>query len=304
MTAGVTNIAPTVDAHHHLWDAIQNKYPYLTDGSRTRMHGKPLPLRYSIDDYKRDIGELNVEKSVHIQCGWDPADPVGETRWLESIAQAHGYPHAIVAHADLSAPDVEDLLAAHAMASPRLRGIRQHVGWHENPRYRLGPRAGMMNEAAWRRGFAKLAKFRLSFDLQAFYTQFVDAMDLADKFPETTIVLGNSGMPVDRDAASLNGWREALRHASACPNICIKIGGFSMVDHDWSVATIRPFVDAMIDAFGVERCMIGSNFPTDSLYRDFKPMWLAYQEVTANLAADERDQLFRRTATRIYRLDD
>jgi predicted TIM-barrel fold metal-dependent hydrolase len=300
----VTDFAPTVDAHHHLWDAVQNSYPYLTDGSRARMHGKPLPLRYGIDDYKRDIGGLNIEKSVHIQCGWNPADPVGETRWLEGIAREHGYPHAIVAHADLSAPDVEAVLAAHAMASPRLRGIRQHVGWHDNPRYRLGPRPDMMKEPQWRRGFALLGKYRLSFDLQAFYPQFDDARALAEEFPETTILLGNSGMPVDRERASLNAWREALHRASECPNICIKLGGFSMVDHDWSVDTISPFVDAMIDAFGVERCMIGSNFPTDSLYRDFKPMWRAYHQVAASLCAGARDQLFRRTATRIYRLED
>lgn len=295
---------PAVDAHHHLWDAVENSYPYLSDGSRDRMHGKALPRRYLIDDYLRDIGELGIVKSVHVQCGWNPADPVGETRWIDRIARRHGYPSAIVAFADLSDDNVGDVLAAHRRASPLLRGVRQHVGWHEIPRYRLGPRPGMMKEPAWRRGFAQLAQYDLTFDMQAFYFQLDDARKLAEDYPRTRIILGNSAMPVDRDAGSLAGWREALRRAASCPNIYIKIGGFSMVDHDWTVESIRPFVEHIIDCFGVDRCMMGSNFPTDSLYRDFRSLWTAYHEVTTRLSGSERTKLFRLTAARVYRLAD
>jgi len=266
------------------------------------MHGKALPRRYRIEDYLRDIDGLRIAGSVHIQCGWNPADPVGETRWLEGVAQRHGYPSAIVAFADLSSPDLESVLAAHRQASPRLRGIRQHVAWHENPRYRLGARPGMMKEAAWRRGFALLAQHELSFDLQAFYFELDDARSLAEEFPATSLILGNSVMPVDRDPAALAGWRDALRRAAACPNIVIKVGGFSMVDHAWTVQSIRPFVEHMIECFGVERCMMGSNFPTDSLYRDFGSLWRAYHDVTAGLGVSERAKLFRLTAERVYRL--
>ena len=266
------------------------------------MHGKPLPLRYLIEDYLNDIRDLNIVKSVHIQCGWNPADPVGETRWIESIARGHGYPHAIVAYADLSDEKASDVLAAHRTASPRLRGIRQHVGWHDNPRYRLGPRPDMLKEPAWRRGFALLAEHGLSFDLQAFYNQFDDARRLAEDFPRTSIILGNSGMPIDRDEASLRGWRDALRRAASCPNICIKLGGFSMVDHSWTVDLIRPFVEHMIECFGVDRCMFGSNFPTDSLYRSLPAMWAAYHETVVDWSAVDRASLFMTTAERVYRL--
>jgi predicted TIM-barrel fold metal-dependent hydrolase len=302
MNAGVTDFAPAVDAHHHLWDAVENKYPYLTDGSRTRMHGKPLPLRYRIDDYKRDIAGLNIGKSVHIQCGWNPADPVGETHWLEGIARDHGYPHAIVAHADLSAPDVETVLAAHAAASPRLRGIRQHIGWHENPRYRLGPRADMLTEAAWRRGYALLEKYRLTFDLQAYYPQFADAADLARAFPRTSMLVGNAGMPVDRDPSAIAGWRDGLRVLAQCPNVFVKIGGFAMVDHHWTVESIRPFVQYLIDTFGPDRCVFGSNFPTDSLYRTLRDSWADYHAVISGYSESEKRKLLSENATRVYRL--
>jgi len=298
----MTTLTPAVDAHHHLWDSVQNSYPYLTDGSRDRMHGKPLPRVYSIDDYVRNIDGLNIVKSVHIQCGWDPADPVGETRWLEGVAQRAGYPTAIVAHADLSDPAVEQTLAAHAAASPRLRGIRQHVGWHENPRYRLAGRPDMLRDPDWQCGFSLLSKFNLSFELQAFYPQFSDAAELAAKFPETPILLGNSGMPVDREPGAIAAWREGLKRLATCRNIYAKIGGFSMVDHHWTIESIAPFVIDLIEVFGVDRCMFGSNFPVDGLYRDFNGMWRDYHTVVTELSERDRHKLFNETATRVYRL--
>jgi len=295
-------LIPAVDAHHHLWDSLQHSYPYLSDGSRDRMHGKPLPRVYSIEDYCRDISGLNIVMSVHIQCGWNPADPVGETRWLESIARHTGYPTAIVAHADLSDPAVERTLAAHAAASPRLRGIRQHVGWHDNPRYRLAGRPDMLHDPNWLRGFALLSKFELSFELQVFYPQFADAAELAARFPQTPILVGNSGMPVDREPAAIAGWREGLQQLATCRNIYAKLGGFSMVDHHWTADSIKPFVSDLIAIFGVDRCLFGSNFPVDGLYRGFHSMWRDYHAVVAELAEADKHKLFHDNAARIYRL--
>lgn len=293
---------PAVDAHHHLWDAVRHSYPYLQDGSRDRMHGKPLPRVYDIDQYLRDVVPAGVVKSVHIQCGWNPADPVGETRWLEGIAQQHGFPHAIVAHADLTNPQVEETLAAHCAASPRLRGIRQHIGWHDNPRYRLASRPGLLVDAAWRRGFASLAKYELSFELQAYYQQFDDAAELAGACPGTPILLGNAGMPVDREPESMLAWRAAMRRLSQCPNVFVKLGGFGMVEGNWTVDSIRPFVDDLLSAFGVDRCMFGSNFPVDGLHRDFGSLWRNYHEVVAHLPSTDQHRLFYENAARVYRL--
>jgi predicted TIM-barrel fold metal-dependent hydrolase len=298
----MVDVGPSVDAHHHLWDAIRHSYPYLTDGSRDRLHGKPLPRVYGIEDYLKDIDGLGIVRSVHIQCGWDPSDPVGETRWLESIAQQWGYPHAIVAHANLSSPTIEATLQAHAAASPRLRGIRQHVGWHDNPLYRLAARPDLLRDESWRRGFALLEKYRLSFELQAYYPQFADAADLARQFPRTTILLGNSGMPIDRDADAIAGWRAALRTLAQCPNVIAKIGGFAMVDHHWTIESVRPFVRDLIDVFGPERCLFGSNFPVDGLYRSLKDSWTDYHALISEFSDSERRKLLLETATIVYRL--
>ena len=58
----------------------------------------------------------------------------------------------------------------------------------------------------------------------------------------------------------------------------------------------------MIGTFGVDRCMFGSNFPVDGLYRDFKSMWHDYHAVVAQLSEVEKRKVFHDTAARIYRI--
>ena len=82
-----------------------------------------------------------------------------EARWVQSVADATGWPHANVAHADLADPDAGALLKRLA-ALPATRGIRQQLHWHENPQYRFAPRPDVMNDADWRRGLGDAGRSR------------------------------------------------------------------------------------------------------------------------------------------------
>ena len=104
-----------VDAHHHLWDLSANYYPWLTDRITERVCGDYAAIRrdYRLADFRRDAAGLNLVKSVHVQAEHDPRDPVREIRWLQAIADdpdSDGFPHAVVAYADLAAPDIEAIL--------------------------------------------------------------------------------------------------------------------------------------------------------------------------------------------------
>ena len=75
-----------------------------------------------------------------------------------------------------------------------------------------------------------------------------------------------------------------------------------MVDHHWTADSISPFVSDLIHIFGVDRCLFGSNFPVDGLYRDFNTMWRDYHAVVAELPGSDRRKLFHDNAARVYRL--
>ena len=86
------------------------------------------------------------------------------------------------------------------------------------------------------------------------------------------------------------------------PNVACKISGLGMTDHSWTTESIRPWVLACIEVFGVERCMFGSNWPVDSLYSSYRTMLDAYREITADFSAEERAALFQTNAERYYRV--
>jgi predicted TIM-barrel fold metal-dependent hydrolase len=293
-----------IDPHHHLWDLGRNTYPWLQDRTLApRLEGdiRPIAKDYLLEDYASDAGTQNVVKSVHVECGWDPADPVGETAWLQRIADKHGYPHGIVARATLDAPDVEPVLEGH-LRYQNIRGIRHAINWHPDPSKTYVNRPDLIKTKAWRHGFSLLQRFGLSFDLQLYPAQMSDAAALARAYPDILIILDHAGMPVDRDKEGIQRWRLGMRELAAAPNVAVKISGLGTVDWSWTVESIRPFVLQTIDTFGISRCMFASNFPVDKLYSDFDTLYSAFREITKHLSVHERQMLFHDNAARYYRL--
>lgn len=294
-----------VDPHIHLWNPKQLRYPWMASAGGNFMGPcEPILGVYEVREFLADTHGVDVLKVVHIDAAHDPAHPLEETRWLQSLADAHGsrgLPNAIVAYADLSRPDVDALLAQHA-AHRNVRGIRQTLNVHADPYFDYVGRH-YMREPAWRRGFALLAKHRLSFDLQLYPSQMAEAAEIARAHPQTTVVLNHAGMFVDRSSvAGWREWRDGLRTLAACPNVHVKISGLGMIDHQWTLESLRPYALEAIAAFGVERAMFASNFPVDRLYSSYAALWQAFDRIVGGASPDERHALFRGNAERIYRI--
>jgi predicted TIM-barrel fold metal-dependent hydrolase len=296
---------PVVDPHHHLWDLENNSYPWLQQEPPPQLvcgDIRPIRRSYMPHDLKEDIGTLPVIKTVHLQCDWNPADPVGETRWLDGQADQYALPSGIVAFARLQDDNVGEVLDGHVNASGRLRGIRQILNWHSDSVLTFGAPQELMRTSQWRRGFAMLAPRGLSFDLQIYPHQMVEADELAMLFPETSLIINHAGMPVDRSEDGLSIWREGLRRLAKHENVSAKISGLGMVDHKWTVDSIRPIVEEVIAIFGIKRLMFASNFPVDKLYSNYSDIWNSFAHITASYSLDERRALFGANAERIYRL--
>ena len=295
-----------VDAHMHLWDLDRIRYPWLTPPLPVGITGdvRSIAKTYLLDDYLRDArgdgGKIRVAKVVHVEAGAHPADALKETQWLQSVSDLRGFPHALVAHAELNDPNVEALLAEHA-SHHNARGIRQILNWHADPKKTYTPR-DLLEDAQWQQGFALLRKYNLSFDLQIYPSQMPAAAQLASRHPDTLLILNHTGMPVDRDAAGLQTWHAGMQALAQQPNVMVKISGLAMLDWQWTTESLRPFVLQTLDIFGVDRCLFASNFPVDRLFGSFARQHGAYQSLTASLSEAERTQLFATNAERIYRI--
>lgn len=345
---------PIVDPHIHLWDPrttpratslfarLLHRWPdlylkvgrSLFPGPVRAFVGNPdnLLLAYLPKDHASDAAPIKVESVVHVEAGWVATGllgPVGETRWLEqlSFAEAGTQLGAIVAHADLRAARVDQLLGAHVEASPRLRGIRQMAARH--------PQRGVMSwsrlpnlyaDAEFLRGFEQLATCGLRFDAWVYSNQLGDVSALAQRFPGTAIVLDHLGTPVgvggqvgsvgatpaERERI-LGTWREDLAKVAEHKNVWAKLSGLAMPVLGFGFHTraeppsteelaerMGPLVRHALDVFGVERCFFASNFPMDKPSAPYARIFEAYAAIASERGAPALRALFHDNALRFY----
>jgi L-fuconolactonase len=313
---------PICDPHHHLWDHPQN--------------------RYLLDELRLDLsGGHNIVSTVFVECmamyrkaGPVEMRPIGETEFVQGIAaqSASGQygPTAvaagIVSFADLTLGSaVEHVLEAHIAAScNRFRGIRHATSWHASPDIRNAhtkPTEGLLLDRTFREGFACLQKLNLSFDAWLYHTQLIDLADLAQTFPETTIILDHIGGPLGiglyegKRTEVFEDWKRGIAAVAACPNVVVKLGGLTMTmcGFDWHKQEHPPTSETLakanapyylycIEQFGPNRCMFESNFPVDKISCSYTVLWNSFKRMTQNFSPAERAALFHDTAARAYRL--
>ena len=213
---------------------------------------------------------------MYIEAEWDPRDPIGEMDFISPIRKS-GLPTVAIGQAWLDREDCAAILESHA-GRGFVRGVRHK------------PKPGLMDDAKWRAGYRRLAPLGLHFELQAPWAQLEEASRLAGDFPETTIVLNHTGLPLDPEIAR---WKKSMAVLAARPNIAVKISGLG------NVSRKREVVLATIEAFGVERCMFASNFPVDGLRTTFDAIYSDFDRFTRDL---NQRALFHDNAVRIYRM--
>ena len=287
-----------IDAHHHLWDLEKHRYAWHGQSETREGAGRGS---YLIEDYVADIGQHGLYRSVHVEGNFDPSDPVAETAWLQQVADTHGFPNGIVGYAALQDPGVEAVLEAH-MQHPNFRGIRQILNWDPNPLLSQCDRPDYLSDRRWGAGFALLARYGLSFDLQAHPWQMHQAAALATEYPDVPMVVDHLGMPVYRGEAGCDSWRSGVQALAACPNVTMKLSGFGMFDPAWSGDSIRPEIEVLLQSFGTGRCMFGSNFPVDKRWKSYGQVLEAVQAALRGLSDSERQDVLSGTAARVYRL--
>ena len=295
---------PVIDTHMHLWD-LANGYDWLShnDANFERLFGNydSLKRNFLAPDYIAMTRDCNIVKSVHVQAFGFPDNPVGETAWLQAQADQYGYPQGIVAYANLTDPDVEETLRRHC-AYAIVRGIRMPLNYAKEAWRRMTAREDYMRDTQWRRGFGLLSGQGLSFDLQMYDLQTADAVNLAQRFPETTIIIEHLAWVLDLSSEGFDQWRQHLHALSQCSNVFLKLSGIGCVFRDSDPGWIRQWLQQAVSCFGPKRCMFGSNCPPDTIFHDFKTLLRMYMEAFAGYSPDEQEAIFYGTARRVYRL--
>lgn len=290
-----------VDAHHHFWDPKRNYHPWLRDepmipfryGDYSALRKRFMPV-----DYDAAAADWDVVASVTMEGEWDPADPAGEALWMQALAKETGRPVAHAAQAWLDRKDLDSVLAIYAEL-PLVRSVRHKPRANPAP----GGLPGGMTDAAFQAGFVRLAEAGLAFELQTPWWHLDEAISLAEAAPEVTLILNHAGLPADRSAEGIVGWRAALARFAQLPQAWVKVSGLGQLDRPWTLTDNRDVIRMTIDLFGPKRAMFASNFPVDGLCGSFDEIYRGFDAASADYNAAERHALFYGTAARVYRLD-
>lgn len=290
-----------VDAHHHIWR--QKDLPWLVGPMVPRIFGPYDALRrdYPIEEFLSDIADCGVEKSVYVQTNWAKAHAVDEVAWVQGVANAYGWPHAIVGYADLLDEEVGEVLKRQATFS-LMRGVRMQLHWHENEMYRFAPRPDLMNEPLFRKNMRRLADYGFSFDLQVFSSQMRDAANLASDNRDITFVLQHAGMLEDVSQRGRMQWRDGMKRLADEPNMVSKLSGLGTFIHRNDPAHIADIVSETIQIFGAERCLFGSNYPIEKLWTSYSELTAAFRAALAACPDATRRAILRDNAVRVYRI--
>jgi len=276
-----------IDTHQHLWDLNQFSYSWC----------KTIPVlnrSFLIRDYIDATSELDIDKTVHVEADVDEPFMLQETRHVLALADRDDNPICgVVAAARPEHSGFKDYLDQIA-GNQRLKGIRRIL--HTQP-----DEIGKSDQFI--RNVGALADYGLSFDICVRADQLPIAINLVRANPKVSFILDHCGVPSIKEG-EIDPWRGYIKEISGLPNVACKVSGIVVYsDHEnWTRDDLHPFVDHVIDCFGWDRVMFGSDWPVCTQAASLKRWVDALLLLTENADDSSRRKLFHDNAERIYRL--
>jgi L-fuconolactonase len=274
-----------IDAHQHYWNPERGDYGWLTPELA------PLYRTFGPDDLSPLRERAGVSRTVVVQA----APTVDETRYLLELAHHEDSIAGIVGWVPMLDSDAPTLIAELAQ-KPKFKGVRPMLqdlpddNWIANPALKPAVDALIAND--------------LAFDALIF-TRHVDALDtFIARFPQLRVVIDHGAKPPIRDgSAGWHAWAEGITRLAKHPHVHCKISGLATeAAQGWTEATLRPYVDHLLAAFGPQRLMWGSDWPVLNLNGDYL-LWHSIATLLMSSLSDaERDAIFGGNAAAFYRL--
>jgi L-fuconolactonase len=271
-----------IDAHHHLWRYSAIEYEWIDDRMAT-LRRDFLPA-----DFIDELTKTGIDGAVTVQA----RQTLEETQWLLKLAGKHKEILGVVGWAPIASTDFETSL--HTLANPKLVGLR-HVVQAE-------PKSFLDGED-FNRGIRAMRGTGLVYDLLIVEHQLAEAIRFIDRHPQQMFVLDHIAKPKIA-AGETEPWRARMQELSRRSNVSCKISGMVTEDSwsQWSIKSLRPYLDTVVNAFGAKRLMAGSDWPVCLVATDYAQWWQLLRSYFADFSNDERANIFGATASRIYNL--
>ena len=283
-----------IDAHHHLWHFTAEEFDWLTEPE----YGL-LRRDFLLHELGAATQEAGIAGTVVVQA----RQTLEETHWLLELARSSLLEQQCPAIrgvvgwaplADANFPEVLEQLRA----DPALKGLRHVV---------QGEPTGFLAGDAFNRGIAALTETGLVYDVLLLAGQkpwqMEEAIRFIDRHPQQSFVLDHMGKP-DVAAGAIEPWAAGVREMARREHVTCKLSGL-VTEANWSAwtpADLGPYLDVVVEAFGPERLMAGSDWPVCLVASGYGQWWQVLEEYFAEFSESERAAVFGGVATRVYGL--
>lgn len=281
--------APIIDSHHHFWDpASGGDYAWLSGPF------EPINRRFEPSDLRPALTANGVTGTVLVQT-WND---LGETWDFIRTAQATDFVAGVVGWIDLTNPSVADTLSA-LKSSPEgkwLVGIRHLIQTESDPNWLLRPDAV--------RGLKAVEAAGLVYDLVPNLPQLPTCIETAKAFPGMSFVLDHISKPEIRNRG-FDEWARLIRQfRGERDHVWCKLSGMVTEANwqTWTAEDLKPYVHEVLDIFGIERCVFGTDWPVCLVAASYSRVVEALRECLRDLSQADLDRVFGLNAIEAYRL--
>jgi L-fuconolactonase len=279
-------MAELIDAHHHLWSYRPSEYAWISGEM------KALARDFLLEDLNAAVRDAGIDGTVAVQA----RQTLEETLWLLSLADESKIVRGVVGWAEISCESFPAELERLGKGE-KLKGLRHVIQDEPDDNFILQP--------TFNRGIDALADTELVYDILIFERHLPAAIQFVDRHPNQIFVLDHIAKPLIAKSI-IDPWRANIRELAKRGNVFCKISGI-VTEAKWSQwrpEDLQPYLDVVLEAFGADRLMAGSDWPVCLLATTYKRWFATLRQLLAPLSAGEQENIFGAVASRVYRLNE
>jgi len=274
----------TIDAHHHLWRYTPLEYGWIDEPMQI------LRRDFLPEDLKAAMATAGVDGTIAVQA----RQTLEETRWLLDLAEASHAIRGVVGWAPIAGEEFPGCMEEFD-GRDKLKGLRHVIQGEKDEHYIL--------REDFNSGIRTLAGSGLVYEILIYERHLADTIYFVDEHPEQVFVLDHVAKPLIA-AGRLEPWAAQMRELALRQNVWCKVSGMvTEAKWDaWSPETLKPYLDVVVDAFGPERLMAGSDWPVCLVASGYAQWWQVLRDYFAGFSEAERAAVFGGTAIDVYGL--
>jgi L-fuconolactonase len=281
-----------IDSHQHLWVMSEREYSWIEPS-----YG-PLFDDFTPERLAPEIPASGVTSSILVQA----ADSYEDTFYMLDVAAKSDFVRGVVAWVPFDRPNEARAAIENFAKNPLVKGFRNLSHDFSNPKYNSDDAWILRPAVLETLGYIEKAGLTMDY-VSVSPAQTKNVVTLAKKFPKLKIIIDHFAKPPIA-AKEMDPWASSMKEVAAFPNVYTKLSGLNTASdlENWTVADWQPYVDLMVETFGVERIMMGGDWPVIVLGNTYVEVWKAQLEVIDKLSSDQKSWLKSKTAKSVYNL--